>query len=66
MSRDRLRISYYLRKAAALSAARYEYSFGKSDVKPLATRDNRLLAYKAALNARLEAERGPCICKILR
>lgn len=61
MIRNEIRISYYLRKVSALNIAEYEYNRGKSDVKPLATRHGRLLSYKAALNARLEAERGRCV-----
>jgi hypothetical protein len=59
MNTDKLvaRTRWYLRKVNRYSFARFELLRGRPVQVPPASRSQRLLAYKLALNARVEAER---------
>lgn len=56
------RLTFYLRKVNQFNAARFDKLRGRPVKVPPASRPGRLLAYKLALNARLEAERGALTC----
>ncbi|MFD1957144.1 hypothetical protein ACFSL6_23990 [Paenibacillus thailandensis] len=58
MSKTVRRIAYLLRKMNAYQMQRYAYFRRSSAYTPPASRYDRLLAYKDALNARIEAERS--------
>lgn len=58
MSRSVKRIAFYLRKVKEYNEARYSLLIGRAAQRPPASRSCRLLAYKTALNERLESERS--------
>jgi hypothetical protein len=53
-----LRMAFYLRAVNRYNGARFDILRGRPVKVPPASRPDRLLCYKLALSARLEAERG--------
>jgi len=60
------RITYYIGKLREYSDARYDYLRRASEIKPPDNRFQRLLAYRSAIDVRIEAERSARECRKLR
>jgi hypothetical protein len=52
------RVVYIARKLNEYSRARYDYCLRRTDRQPPKTRYARLMAYKLAVKARIDAERN--------
>jgi hypothetical protein len=56
------RICYFARKANEYGARRFDYVRGRSDKQPPASRFERLLRYKHAMYAKIQAREDAVLC----